>query len=89
MVLKLTPREGKNMQLNNSLTRCEYCNVPLFPNSKRIAPNQKHLFCCDSHRSLFRMGRVLCQSCGEKSMKKNNLVCRSCHKKDRPKPIDS
>ena len=68
------------MKINyGSLEQCFYCFKWFSPTVRQESNHRKNWFCCDSHRSLSQMGRVLCQSCSKKSMKINNITCNSCH----------
>ena len=62
------------------MEKCEYCFgwfAP--PNRADQAPTRKHWFCCDSHRSQFNQGFVVCQCCENSRMKQNQIVCNWCH----------
>lgn len=64
------------------MKKCEFCLKDFNPPAREDqAANRLSWFCCESHRSLFRMGRRLCQSCDKQSRLENQLVCNKCHKR--------
>lgn len=70
------------MKVNyGSLEQCEYCFKYFSPSFRQENNHRTNWFCCDSHRTMFRMGRRLCQSCDVHSRLENQIVCNKCHKK--------
>lgn len=60
---------------------CEFCLKEFRPPNRSLqAPRRFNWFCSDSHRSAFNQGFLMCQCCKKKRMKKNDIVCKKCHK---------
>ena len=62
------------------MERCEFCDKWFETSFRQETNHRKHWFCCESHRSMFTMGRTLCLCCEQSSKGINQLVCNWCHK---------